>query len=219
MPKQFNLGIEKPADYSIDNFYVGEGEISPLEVVLKPKSWSNNILIISGDAGSGKTHLSHIYAEKFKVPLVDNNVLHFDMLENIAKSGCVIDDIENVDEQLLFHLINLAIEYNGNVVFTTSSKIMDMNIKLPDLKSRLLQAMIYVIPRPSDDGLRFVLLKNVMDRELNIKSNVMSYIIDRMPRSYKKVNDLVKLLDEESMARSSEISTAFVRTILSENNL
>lgn len=219
MIKQLGIDYSSEPVYRIDNFYIEDGGISPLDIVLNPKSWGSNLLIISGEKGSGKTHLSNLYVDKFNVPIVAKECLNFDMLESLSLSGCVIDDINDIDEKLLFHLINMSKKYGSNLLFTVDKKVKDIDIKLPDLKSRLLQAMVYNIEKPSDSSLHFVMLKNFIDKQLRIKSDVMSYIIERTPRSYSSVIKLVDILDKESLACSNEITIPFVRKILQEYDI
>ena len=218
MPKQLNIAYGKPKNYNIENFYVDENNLfpNPLDIVLKPDVWNNNVLLIYGESGSGKTHLCHIYSQKFNSPIIDGNLLNMNTVDEIAGTGCVIDGIDDVDEELLFHLINAVKKTGAKLVFTTDKKVKDMNIKLPDLQSRLLQAMFYSIEKPSDDALRFVLLKNLMDRQLDVKPDVISYIIKQMPRSYSGVIKVVEILDNESMTQSSEITIPFIRKIFDE---
>ena len=214
--KQIGLDFGFLPDYSLENYYVANPDVSPLNILLCPEIWGNHALLICGEKGAGKTHLCYIYANTYNVPLVQGKDLNLDNLPELASAGCVVDGIETADETMVFHLLNMAKEFHTHVV--VSSQISLNNVQLPDLHSRLCQAMRITLDLPNDDVLSTVLLKQFADRNLRLSSDVMSYIMPRMPRSYSGVALLVQVLDETALESKVNITIPFVRKILSDFN-
>ena len=214
MVQQIGLDFGFLPDYSMGNYYVPEPVSSPLNILLNTSIWGNPALLICGEVGAGKTHLCHIYADKFSVPMVSGDTLDIDILPSLSETGCVVDSIDGADETLLFHLLNMVKENNKNIVMSSQHTVHSMGIVLPDLVSRLSQSMIIALDLPDDDILATVLIKHFSDRKLRLSSEVVSYIMTRMPRSYSGVALLVKILDETALEQRKNITIPFVRKVL-----
>ena len=214
MGQQIGLDFGFSPDYGIDNYYVPDPVNSPLNILLNTSVWGNHALLICGGVDAGKTHLCHIYADKFSVPIVSSDTLDIDILPSLSESGCVVDDIDGVDETLLFHLLNMVKDNNKHIVMTSQQTVHNMGVVLPDLVSRLSQAMVVTLDLPNDDILATLLIKHFSDRKLRLPSEVVSYIMPRMPRSYSGVALLVKLLDETALEQRTNITIPFVRKVL-----
>ena len=214
MVRQIRLDFGFLPDYSMGNYYVPDPVNSPLNILLNTSIWGNHALLICGKIGAGKTHLCHIYADKFSVPMVSVDTLDIDILPSLSETGCVVDNIDGVDETLLFHLLNMVKENKKHIVMTSQHTVHSMGIVLPDLVSRLSQSMIVALDLPNDDILATVLIKHISDRKIRLPSEVVSYIIPRMPRSYGGVALLVKILDETALEQRTNITIPFVRKVL-----
>ena len=88
------------------------------------------------------------------------------------------------DERALFHLINLAREEEAFVLITARRPPSLLQLELRDLRSRL-RALSAVSLLPPDDLLfRSLIVKFCGDRQMNVDESVVTYVANRIERSY-----------------------------------
>ncbi len=216
---QYVMHMNYKFDYSLENYFFDDSTKSQLEVLFNKKLWGTNSLFICGDEGTGKTHLANIYATRFKAPIIDlkttkDATITQTKLLSLSSNDCVLENIEYMDEHKLFHLLNMARENKRQIVLTSKIIPSQMSISLPDLKSRLLNAMLLKLEVPSDEVLYNVLLKQFIDRDIKVSSNVISYLILRIPRSVGYITNLVSYIDKEAMRAKAKITTPFLKKVL-----
>ena len=76
----------------------------------------------------------------------------------------------------------------------------DLDIKLPDLRSRICALPVAKISRPDDALLRAVLVKLFADRQLAVEPHVIDYVLVRMERSTAAAQRLVSGADKLALA-------------------
>ena len=111
--------------------------------------------------------------------------------------------IEDVDaggatepERLVFHLLNQARETKGQLLITTRQPPGDLDIALPDLRSRL-RALPVAMIQPIDDALLSgLLVKLFSDRQLAIDPGVIKYLLRHMERSADAARTIVQRIDQ-----------------------
>src|SRR5690606_34361507 len=64
MPDQLSLGLTLPVSYAREDFLVAPGNAAALAWIDRWPDWPNGVLILYGQAGSGKTHLAQIWASR-----------------------------------------------------------------------------------------------------------------------------------------------------------
>lgn len=213
-PRQLAIHFVTTPNYSRENYICGDARTMPLRLLLNRHLWMQNLLVISGERGSGKTHLAHIYKDHFSVPMIEGQNLNLNLLPILADKGCVIDRTESAEEHLLFHLINLVKANDQHIVFTSRHLQSQLPIALADLRSRLMQGATLKLSLPKESVLFNVLLKHLMERNLYVTSSVISYILLRIPRSYSSIAAFVEFLDRLSFEQKAEVTIPFVRQCL-----
>ncbi len=63
-PSQLPLALAHPPQHGRDSFLPGRSNRAALALVERWPDWPAPIALLSGPAGSGKTHLAHIWAER-----------------------------------------------------------------------------------------------------------------------------------------------------------
>ncbi|WP_440680614.1 DNA replication protein [Candidatus Pelagibacter sp. HIMB1623] len=212
------LNFDFDQNFKDQDFYVSKSNEHSFILLNKWPKWEKNFINLVGENFSGKTHLSNIFLEKFngiKISFknIDNNFLKkIKIFENI-----VLEDLnEDIDEKLLYTLINIIDQDNKYLLITSTKPIVDYDFKLTDLNSRSKNFLISQIEKPGDDLLYALILKNLSDRQILIEKKLIDYIINRIDRSYGKISDFIYKIDEISLKRKKSIDFKIIKEALGD---
>ncbi|MEK9994548.1 MAG: hypothetical protein VW646_07285 [Hydrogenophilales bacterium] len=212
------LNFDFDQNFKDQDFYVSKSNEHSFILLNKWPKWEKNFVNLVGENFSGKTHLSNIFLEKFngiKISFknIDNNFLKkIKIFENI-----VLEDLnEDIDEKLLYTLINIIDQDNKYLIITSTKPIVDYDFKLTDLNSRSKNFLISQIEKPGDDLLYALILKNLSDRQILIEKKLIDYIINRIDRSYGKISEFIYKIDEISLKRKKSIDFKIIKEALGD---
>ena len=124
---------------------------------------------------------------------------------------------ENIDENLLYTLLNIVDQDNKYLIVTSLSPIVNLDFKLIDLKSRTKNFIMQTIERPDDELMYALILKNLSDRQISLDKKLINYIIKRIDRSYGKIFDFIYKIDEVSLKKKKSIDFKIIRNVLEDN--
>ena len=197
--------------YSEKDFVVSSCNQAAYETIRYWPIWPSNTLILYGPSGSGKTHLIHIWQH-----LSNAHDITRDESLSLPEHHCMfMENIETIkDESLLFHRYNMIVENKGFLLLTSRMHPKDLPFTLPDLRSRLLAIPALSLGIPDEALLKDVCIKLMSDRQLQVKPEVIDYIIARMERSFATLHKMVERLDKQAMAKRHKITIPFVREAL-----
>ena len=119
-----------------------------------------------------------------------------------------------VDERALFHLMNLAREEEAYVLITARVPPTELKIDLRDLRSRLRAVPVVSLLPPDDQLFRALIVKFCADRQLAVDEAVVSYLANRIERSYAAARDTVAFLDGEALRLGRPLTRAFAGEVL-----
>lgn len=203
-----------------EDFLEAECNQSALNTLLKWPNWPTPAVILSGEAGSGKTHLASVWAAKSHAQFIDCHDLRNtpDLFEK-TNPVFVVEDIHRYvgreeDEQILFHLYNHVKNANGSLLMTTEKDVSFLKWQLPDLKSRLHQATTLTIQEPDDMLLKAVMMKLFFDRQILIDERTLNYAITRIERSFDAVRTLVEDIDKLSLEEKKRVTVNLISTLV-----
>lgn len=169
----------------LEDFLVSESNAEAVALIDRWPDWPAGAAVIAGPAGSGKSHLANVWRAKTGAIVIDAAGVTKPKVPSLADAKRLV--VENVragiDEQALFHLLNLVKEEKLSILITADKAPGDLAIALPDLNSRLKALPLAVIRPPDDALLRAVLVKLFADRQLSVEPAVIDYIVVRMERS------------------------------------
>jgi len=179
------------------------------------------VLILSGSAACGKTHLAAVWKDKTKsAASIEAAQLAKQPADKLADTAehLVIDPVDpwfgdREAETTLFHLYNLMREQGRTLLLTTRVAPSHAQFALPDLASRLRASPLSSIASPDDTLLTALLVKLFADRQLQIGQDVLSYILPRMERSFAAARDLVEEADRLALAEKRPVSVPLIRRI------
>ena len=205
-------------NFTDDDFYVSKSNEHIFLLLNKWPKWEKNFLNIIGEKFSGKTHLSNIFIKKFKGIKLDSSSLKNDDLIKIKiHENIILEDLdENVDEKLLYSLLNIIDLDNKYIIVTSNIPIVDIKFSLNDLKSRTKNFLLQNIEKPDDNLVFALILKNLSDRQISIDKKLIDFIIKRIDRSYSKIFDFIYKVDELSLKKKKPIDLKIIKEVLGE---
>ena len=215
---QLILKFDYEQNFKDQDFYVSKSNEYAFKLLTSWPKWEKNFINLIGEKYSGKSHLINIFLKKFKglklnANLIDNHLLkEIKLYENI-----VIEDLnEEVNENLLFTLLNIIDQDNKYLIITSLKPIVDINFKLEDLKSRAKNFILSNIEQPDDDLMFALILKNLSDRQISIDKKLIDFIIKRINRSYGKIFDFIYKIDEISLKTKKPIDFKIIKKVLGD---
>lgn len=185
--------------------------------------WPAPLVALHGPAGSGKSHLLHLWRQRTAATLIDPAALTPETLPALigAAHAAAIDfgaaDLAvpgAFDERALLHLYNMMGERRGHVLVAARLAPSRWAVALPDLRSRLGASSGAAIDAPDDLLLLAVLGKLFADRQLRPPPEVVPFLAARIERSLDAAARVVDRLDRMAMDSRRSISVALARELL-----
>jgi len=167
--------------------------------------------VLHGAAGSGKTHLAHVWCERAGGRLVRGAELEAGETEGGALA---VDDADTAAERPLLHLYNSAIERGASLLLTMRAPPASTPVALADLASRLRALPVAGIAPPDDALLGAVLVKHFADRQIAVAPGVIAYLVARIERSFAAAALVAARLDREALSRQRPVTVPLARTVL-----
>ena len=200
------------------DFYISKSNEHIINLLNNWPKWEKNFLNISGEKFSGKTHLINIFLSKFNGIKLDSSSLKNEDLKEIKiYQNIVIENLtKEIDENLIFTLINIIDQDNKYLIITSEEPIVNINFNLNDLKSRTKSFLLQNIDKPDDDLIFALILKNLSDRQISLDKKLINYLIKRIDRSYSKIFDFIYKIDELSLKKKKSIDLNIIKEVLGE---
>lgn len=203
--------------YLTEDFFISQSNKEAFSYLNIWPNWKQElfprILLLYGEPGSGKTHLSYIWQKISQAKRVSvNDCYNLSFLIN--EKALILEDINHIDEELLLHLINFTNENHQYLLLTSDISPHSLNLYLPDLRSRILSIYSIAIEQPDEELLKAVLLKHLTDRHLKITQEALNYITTRIERSFNKLLQFIEDLDQMSKIHKKPITIPLIRKTL-----
>lgn len=210
-PSQLVLDLPHRQALGAEDFFVGPSNAIAVDLIDAWPHWPHAAAVVVGPPGSGKSHLAHVWQLRSGAQLFsasDINDANVPIPE--ARQAVVIEDVDKGigDQRALFHILNLARESQFSVLMTAQRPPGELQIALPDLRSRLRALPVVAIETPDQTLLKAVLVKLFGDRQLVIEPHVINYLVARMERSMDAANCLVQAIDDLALAQKRPITRA-----------
>ena len=202
--------------YFENDFYVSSNNFTAYKLIESCPAWPDKWINIFGPNGCGKTHLANILKKK----IIAHYVLASDFKEEdiliIDKYDCIIIDNynNNIDENIFYSALNHYKQLNKYVVINSLKPIQKLNVNLDDLKSRFKSFIEIGIDFPTDDLLKVIISKSFSDKQIDLNTRNLEYILKNIDRSYEKVFKFIKNLDENSLATGKSININLIKKVL-----
>ena len=205
-------------NYQHEDFFLTKSNKHVFEFLDNWPKWEKNFVNIIGEELSGKTHLMNIFLKKnkgikFDAKLFkDNHLKEIKIYENIILENLSSD----IDENLLYSLLNIVEQENKFIIITSSDPIVYIDFNLKDLKSRTKNFLLLKIEKPDDELIFAILLKNLSDKQITLDKKLIDYIIKRIERSYSKIYNFIYKIDQLSLKRKKSIDLKIIKEALGD---
>ncbi len=205
-------------NFKNDDFYLSKSNKHVFDFLNTWPKWERNFVNVAGEKLSGKTHLMNIFLQKNKGIKIDSKSLQNDDLKKIKiNENIIIENLcSDVDEKLLYSLLNLIEQDNKFIIVTSVKPIVSIRFDLKDLKSRTKNFILLNIEKPDDELIFAIILKNLSDRQISLEDKFIEFIIKRIERSYSKIYDFIYKIDQLSLKKKKSIDFKIIKEVLGE---
>jgi len=182
--------------------------------------WPSHAIGIYGPSGSGKSHLVSIFAKKTNAKILQmKDFSEFEPISLSEKFNCIVLDHcdSYMKEEELLHLFNSVRDCSGFLILASRIAPSRWKVKLDDLSSRLSGMPVVEVLRPDDQSMTVVLSKLFRDRQISISEEIITYAANRIPRTFRALEQLVVAVDRESIARGRGITIPLIREIINSS--
>ncbi len=177
-----------------------------------------------GGAGSGKTHL---LTASCNIAAENGRRIAYISAEIISDEGALlgleqldvvcIDNLQRLSvegERALFNLINDIRALSGCLLLSANKAPFELDIKLPDLVSRLSWGPVFQLMRLNDSGIRHAFKLRAESFGLQLPDEVMDFILFRQTRDMQVLaENLKQLLDAASISKR-RLTVPFAKEVL-----
>jgi chromosomal replication initiation ATPase DnaA len=214
---QLAIDLPHPPAFGRADFLVSDCNAAALGWIERWPDWPAPALVLHGPAGSGKSHLAHLWRERSGGALVRGAALQALAPDELARCRAVaVDDAEAAPENSLLHLYNCCVEAGAGLLIVAREAPAHWPIALPDLASRLRASPCASIALPDDTLLAAVLVKHFADRQVRVAPGVIAFLVRRMERSFAAAASLADNLDRFALSAGRPITIALARQALAE---
>lgn len=219
MAEQLSFDLPAQTVLGRDDFFVSAENAMAVAMINTATSWPNGKLVLSGPAGSGKTHLAHVWAAAHDARIVSATELPTLDIPQLAQTPVVVEDIpliatDKAAQEALFHLHNLLLAQRTLLLMTGRGAPNHWSLSLADLQSRIDGSAHTELMAPDDALLGAVLAKLFADRQIIPKPDVIPFLLTRMDRSFKAASEIVHDLDRAALARHQTLSRRLASELL-----
>lgn len=178
--------------------------------------WPGPALALYGPAGSGKTHLAHVFAQRATARFVAPATLQTDRLPEILgdAKAAILDEAQRAAAEPLLHLYNLLAERRGHLLVVAREAPARWPLSLADLRSRLAAAPAVAVAPPDEALLGALLVKLFADRQLAVGEEVVAYLALHLERSFAAAQRAVAALDAAALAEHRRITVPLAKRVL-----
>lgn len=219
MAQQMIFDLPVKTAHARDDFFISPTNALAVKMLEDWPKWPDNKLALVGPVGSGKTHLTQIWAADIGAVVVAAQDLAKADIPTLASAPAAIEDIREIArnpaaQEALFHLHNLMRETGTPLLLTADMAPNHWALTLPDLQSRMSATTVTTLPAPDDALLSAVLIKLFADRQIEVQPKLIAYLIKRMERSFDAAGTLVAALDKTALSERRAISISIAAQVL-----
>jgi chromosomal replication initiation ATPase DnaA len=203
-----------------EDFLVSPANALAVEALERWRDWPQRRMLLVGPEGSGKSHLTHVWAaESGARVLAGRDIASLDLTRIAAGSALALEDGDRLAgdrlaEEALFHLHNLLGAQGGALMITATHPVRNWGLTLPDLASRMQALAVTRLEPPDDALLSAVLVKQFSDRQISVTPALIAYLVQRMDRSLAAARSLVAALDAASLAEGRPVTRTLAAALL-----
>ena len=192
---QMRLPLQRDLPEGAEGFVVSDCNRAAVEALADWPNPIGGVMAICGPAGCGKSRLGQIWAERVGAVAIQG--AEAALIDPLGLEGrpVLLDPARDVDDETLFHLINLAQSPGGALLMVARSAPSSWEATLPDLRSRLDAVISIPMEVPDDAVLSAMLEARFAERGIRPQKDVVPYLVRRIDRSAAAAAEVVERLD------------------------
>jgi len=213
------LALDHAESFAREDFLAGPPNAAGLALIERWPDWPAPAMALVGPEGAGKSHLAAIWAEASGARVLSAKLIgETDLPGALATGALVIEDLsaEAFDERALFHLLNLAREQSAFLLLTSRAPPAGFTLAIRDLASRLRALPVVTLAPPDDALLRALIVKLAADRQLALDEALVTFLVNRIERSYAAARAALTRMDEEAMRLHRPVTRALAADLFRE---
>ena len=220
-PEQLALALPHRSALGAEDFLISGSNEAAIGIVDSWPDWPHSAVAVVGPAGSGKSHLVNVWRSRSGADVIAGRAVGEDTVARLETARALaVEDVDQgiADERALFHVLNTATERKLTVLMTSRVAPGEIEIALPDLRSRMRALPVLGISPPDEALLRALLVKLFTDRQLSVDPPVISYLALRIERSTEAAARAVADVDQLALARGRKVTRALVAEVLARQD-
>ena len=192
---QMRLPLQRDLPEGAEGFVVSDCNRAAVDALADWPNPIGGVMAICGPAGCGKSRLGQIWAERVGAVAIQG--AEAALIDPLGLEGrpVLLDPARDVDDETLFHLINLAQSPGGALLMVARSAPSSWEATLPDLRSRLDAVISVPMEVPDDAVLSAMLAARFAERGIRPQKDVVPYLVRRIDRSAAAAAAVVERLD------------------------
>lgn len=210
-PAQLTLAFEHRPALEAEDFIVSPANAAAVALIDRWPDWPLHAAVVVGPPHSGKSHLANVWRLRAAGIRIAASELAEARIGDLARLGAtVVEDLDQgiASERALFHMLNLAREQAGSLLLTSAVPPGELQVALPDLRSRLRALAIAAIEPPDEALIRALLVKLFADRQLAVEPHVIDYLARHVERSTGAVGAVVAEIDRRGLVARRPVTRA-----------
>ena len=229
MNPQLPLVLRWPRRQRFEHFHAGANAAALDAVRTLATEPGAPWIYLHGASGSGRSHLLLAACQAATaagrraqyLPLATMSD-HAVALRGVAGSELLaLDDLGAIAgnqeaEHALFDLYNRTRADGNALLFAADATPTQLDIDLPDLRSRLGACTQFALKSLDDEERRAVLKAQAASRGIELDDSVLDWLFARYARDLGALLDLLDRLDQASLAAQRRITVPFLRNFLQE---
>lgn len=225
--EQLHLPLEFRPEASLEEYLPGDNAEAKAAVTAIARGSGERYLYLLGLPGTGKTHLLQAACleatrqgrRAHLIPLAVEG-LNPSLLDDLERLDLVaIDDLQAVAanaawEQALFDLFNRIREQGRSLLTAADAAPEDLDLTLPDLRSRLQWGPRYRLKPLTDTDCTELIVRAAARRGMAVGADVVRYIMTYHARDPSSLLDLIARIDRLSLREKRPPTIPLVRRLI-----
>jgi hypothetical protein len=196
---QIALPLAWPVADAEEDFLISDANRAAFDHLKRWSIWPVMATLLTGPRKSGRSLLGRIFVRK--------------------TGGRLFDNVEEHDEEALFHAWNQAQETRRPLLLIADAPPPAWRIALPDLRSRLAATPQVAIGLPDDTLIGDLIVKLLGDRGIAVPPELAAFLVPRIERTYVAVQQVVEALDRAALSHHRRMTIAMAKRALGESGM